>query len=88
MANLSDEVIKPLWFDCKCVLAGRAQRAQIDTAPRKSACGAGAPVGDRLKAKLVSCLSGWFDNRQIVFIKRGAFDGNNGRRGSAGPTGL
>jgi hypothetical protein len=28
------------------------------------------------------------DNRQIVFIKRGAFDGNHGRRGSAGPTGL
>ena len=28
------------------------------------------------------------DNRQIVFIKRGALDGNNGRRGSAGPTGL
>ena len=35
-----------------------------------------------------SCRSGWLTTDVFVFIKRGAFDGNNGRRGSADPTEL
>jgi hypothetical protein len=36
--------------------------------------------------KFEARLSGWLTTGVFVFIKRPAFDGNNGRRGSAGPT--
>ncbi len=42
----------------------------------------------RREMKFDPCVSGWLTTGVFVFIKRGAFDGNNGRRGSAGPTGL
>ncbi len=55
-------------------------------------CRLGEPKAKTVKGveipKFKPCRSGWLTTGGFVFIKRGAFDGNNGRRGSTGPTGL